>query len=663
MDEQPAQLRHAWAFATAFLCAALPAVAVIAALWAGPLAVVPAAATFALPLLYSVPRARPLWVRHRNLLLAVQALLTYLPFAAFGSAWVAGLPGLLGGMVLLTVASPPSWLLFALVLAVEGVLRVAVVGMPDIEGFSEPALIFVVPLYTAVALFGLVRLAGLINDLREARGRLAALTVARERMRAARRLRAAIGDRLDAVTAHARAAAAALPGAPDEARGRLADAAAEARHALDQVRTMVSDDRRDPGTDPTTRAEAGSEPTLAPRLARAVLALVLITLSAQLVATALADHHAGVLVGATSVIGVVVIVALQIYHSGAWREGVRPRFWAWTLAAQLVVLALGFFPVLHSTIHGLGGFVAGSALLLLPGRRGWALFAAVQGAIAVHALVLPGLDTADVVYSLLMTLTTALVVYGLSRMAGLAVELDATRRDIARLTVVRERLRVAQDAHDLLGLGLSAVALKSDLAGRLIGRDEVRAHAEIAALLQVAAQAGADVVAVTADTRHISLSAELSAAAEALASAGTLAEVRGAQSVDLLPDAVDAVLATVLREAVTNVLRHSAAGRCEVVLMVDATAAHLRVINDGVLVGPRGEASAPAGGQGLSNLSARAMAVGGHVATRTVGSRFELSVRVPLKAPSGRTEDPLPARDPAHGVDEVVGRTVLDQEP
>ncbi|WP_232667624.1 sensor histidine kinase [Pseudonocardia sp. TRM90224] len=662
MDEQPApaQLRHVWGFATAFLCAALPAVAGIAAFWAGPLAIVPAAAAFVPPLLYAVPRSRPLWERHRNELLVVQALLAYLPFAAFGSEWVAGLPGLLGGMLLLTVASPLSWLLFVLALVVEGVLRIGVVGLPHIQGLAGPTLIFVVPLYSAVAVFGLVRLAGLISDLREARGRLAALTVARERARAAQRLRAAIGDRLDTVTTHAQAASAALPEEPDEARRRLAEAAVEARQALDQVRTMVSDDRREPAAS----ADGGSGPTLAPRLARGVLALVLVALSAQLLTTAIADHHVGPLVQATSVIGVVVIVALQLYHSTVWREGVRPRFWAWTLTAQLVVLALGFFPVLHSTIHGLGGFVAGSALLLLPGRWGWTIFAAVQAAIAVHTLVLPGLDTADVVYSLLMTVTTALVVYGLSRMAGLAVELDETRRDIARMTVVRERLRVAQDAHDLLGLGLSAVALKCDLAARLVGRDDARAQAEIAALVQLAAQAGADVVAVTADGHRISLRAELGAATEALASAGAVAEVRGERLVEQLPDDVDAVLATVLREAITNVLRHSTAQRCAVDLAVEDGVAHLRVLNDGVS-NDRARAGGPStqrGGRGLVNLSARAAAAGGAVVTHASGGSFELSVRVPLGSDGAGGEDALAARDPAHGVDEVVGRAVLDQE-
>jgi two-component system sensor histidine kinase DesK len=314
--------------------------------------------------------------------------------------------------------------------------------------------------------------------------------------------------------------------------------------------------------------------------------------------------------------------------------------------------------------------VAASALLLLPGHWGWTTFAGVQAAIALHTAVLPGLDTADFAYSLLLTVTTGLVVYGLSRLSGLAVELDEARRELARMAVVRERLRVARDTHDLLGLGLSAVALKSDLAGRLIGRDDARARAELDALVRLAGQARADVMAVAADERRPSLRAELDAAAEVLASAGVDAEVRADPSGERLPEEVDAVLATIVREAVTNVLRHARARRCEIELTVADGAARLRVANDGAGGESRDKARDEEprrrpGGRGLANLSARAAALGGRLSTRAEGDRFELTVRVPLPAGSGRQggEHPLAAGDPAHGVDEVVGGTVLDQEP
>jgi two-component system sensor histidine kinase DesK len=665
--------RYPWAFAVAFLCLAMLAGAGIAVYWAGPAAGVVAAAAFALPLLYAVPRGRALWARHRNRLLTAQALLTYLPFAIFEGDWIAGLPGLLGGLLLLTVAPPVSWLLFAAALAADGVLRFAVVGLPHLAGLSEATLVFVIPIYSGMALFGLVRLAGLVTELHATRTELATLTVAGERLRAGEHLRAAIGDRLDTVAAHARAARAALARAPDEARAKLGEAAGDARQALDQVRLAVADDWRIPRRVGSAGQTGGAEPTLAPRLARLVLALVLVILSVQLAVDTVVDRpgHAsrpGGLVAAVSVAAIAVLVALQLYHSTARRERARPRGWGWTLSAQLVLTGFGFVPVLHPAIHGLSGFVAGSALLLLPRYWGWIAFAGIQAAIAAHVLVLPRLDAADFVYLVLVTVTTGLVVYGLSRLTGLAVELDQTRRELARMAAVRERLRVAQDTHDLLGMGLSAVALKSDLAGRLIGRDDARARRELDALVRLAQQARAEVQAVTADGRRLSLRAELDAAAGVLASAGVPATIRTEPGPAPLPEQVDAALATLLRESVTNVLRHARARSCEIELTVDEGAARLQITNDGVVDGIAGDRrQAPErqyGGRGLANLSARAAALGGRLSAHAEGGRFELTVWVPLPPASARLGDehPLAAGHPAHGVDEGVGRPVLDQE-
>ncbi|HEY8473306.1 MAG TPA: histidine kinase [Natronosporangium sp.] len=665
----PPPPRHSWGFAVAFLCLAMPAAAGIAAHWGGPAAGVVAATAFALPLLYAVPAGRVVWARWRDWLLAGQALLTYLPFAAFGGDWIAGLPGLLGALLLLTVAAPVSWLLFVAALAVEGLLRL-VVGVPHLSSVYDVSVVLVVPVYAGLALFGLVRLADLVSELHATRTELATLTVGRERLRAAVRLRAAIGDRLDTVAARARAAAATLATAPDRARAELATAGGEARQALEQVRMLVADDRREPVPDPPATEPGAAAGSVAPRLARAVLALVLVTFAVQLVLAAVLDPTTSGPVRVVSVVGIVALVALQLYHSAGWREQAGPPGWRWTLAAQLLLTLLGFVEVLHPSIHGLGGFVAGSLLLLLPRVWGWLGFAAVQLALGVHTLMLPYLGAEDLVYQLLLTITTGLVVYGLSWLTGLAVALAEARREVARLAMVRERLRVAQDTHDLLGMGLSAVALKCDLAGRLIGRADGRAAAELAALAELAERARAEVLAVTGEPRQLSLRAELAAATEVLGSAGVAATVRTEPPEPRLPEPVDAVLATVLREAVTNVVRHAAASRCEIVLTVDRATARLRVSNDGAGGRPgdpsrRTDGEPPRrayGGRGLTNLAGRAGALGGDLATTVVGDRFELSVWLPL--PDGSAgEQPLAAGDPAEGVDQVVGRPVLHEEP
>ena len=196
------------------------------------------------------------------------------------------------------------------------------------------------------------------------------------------------------------------------------------------------------------------------------------------------------------------------------------------------------------------------------------------------------------------------------------------------MAVVQERLRIARDVHDLLGLGLSAIALKADLIGRLIGRDDARADAEIGELGRICASARADIRRVTGEGQRLSLAAELAAARQILTSAGVemQADIPGGP----LPPVADDVLATVLREAVTNILRHSTAMTC----MVEGRAVNgtlqLRVSNDGV---PERAAAAGRPGSGLANLTARVQAAGGRLTSRRADGRFDVVAEIPLAAP------------------------------
>ena len=171
-----------------------------------------------------------------------------------------------------------------------------------------------------------------------------------------------------------------------------------------------------------------------------------------------------------------------------------------------------------------------------------------------------------------------LLVYGLTRLAQLAVQLENLRGELARKAVAVERLRVARDTHDLLGLGLSAIAMKADLIGKLIDRGDARAGAEIAELARICATARADVRLVTGEARDLPLDAELAAARDVLTSAGI--DVRMRVSADPPPEAA-AVLVPVIREAVTNILKHSGASYCVLEMTADARLLHLSISNDG----------------------------------------------------------------------------------
>jgi two-component system sensor histidine kinase DesK len=406
---------------------------------------------------------------------------------------------------------------------------------------------------------------------------------------------------------------------------------------------------------------------VAPRLALLVLIVDL---------AAFAGHHMVIVVDnsprptvtAVGWAALAALSALQLYHSLAGRAGGRPRAWPVTLAVQIL---LPFAPLGFTTddearlsLLGMVGFPAGSALLLLTGWRAWLLFTVVSSSMGVSWTVFVEPDPDGVVYLVALSASTGLAVYGLSRLTRFAEDLAATRRELARAAAERERLRVAQDTHDLLGLGLSAVALKCDLAGRLIGRDEARARSEIEGLVRLAAQAGAEFQAVTTGELALTLRTELAAAREVLASAGVRVDVH-TRAPGGPPAELDAVLATVLREAVTNVLRHAAATRCVIELDTGAGAFILRVCNDGVRGGDR-KSPPGTGGHGLTNLAARVEAQGGRLTANAGSGQFAMTARIPVRTealvrPGG--EDPLAARDPADGVDEVVGGAVLAEEP
>jgi two-component system sensor histidine kinase DesK len=275
------------------------------------------------------------------------------------------------------------------------------------------------------------------------------------------------------------------------------------------------------------------------------------------------------------------------------------------------------------------GFLAGSALLLVPAPFGRVAFAAVIASVPVlWAVKLPPMVTTlqeTVGGMLFLTLESAalgLLIYELTRLAQLAVQLENLRGELARKAVAGERLRVARDTHDLLGLGLSAIAMKADLIGKLIGRDDARAGEETAELARICATARADVRLVAGEARDLPLDAELAAARDVLASAGI--DVRMRVSADPSPEAA-AVLVPVVREAVTNILKHSSASYCTLEITADARLLQLSISNDG-----SGDAGSGDAGSGLRNLAARLEAAGGHeTATRGDGT-FSLAVELPL---------------------------------
>lgn len=292
--------------------------------------------------------------------------------------------------------------------------------------------------------------------------------------------------------------------------------------------------------------------------------------------------------------------------------------------AVVTVLAVVLSVGLGTAWAGLLIYVAAGVTATLPQRWVWP---SVLGATAVCTGVVAADGLLGDVFILpLMCLLTAFALQGTRHLVSVNAELVEARDELARNAVAQERLRFARDLHDLLGHSLSLIALKSELAGRLAEQDPTRAKAEMADVEAAARRALAEVRDAVSGYRRVSFPQALAEARSALAAAGIA--VRAPRSRVDLPDPTDAVLGWVLREATTNVLRHSGAGTVTVALDTGPGGVTLTVVDDGA-----GGAVAP--GTGLAGLAERVEAVGGTLTAGPVdGGGYRLAAAVPLGVPA-----------------------------
>lgn len=211
-------------------------------------------------------------------------------------------------------------------------------------------------------------------------------------------------------------------------------------------------------------------------------------------------------------------------------------------------------------------------------------------------------------------------------------ELDHSRKAHARLAVAEERLRFARDLHDVIGRNLSVVALKSELAARLVERGRSGAVDEMREVSKIAHESLAEMRAVVRGYRTADLDMELAGARSVLASAGVRCQVIGDGR--SLSAEVQSTLGWVVREGTTNVLRHSEARMCTISLHRSTTGGTDRLTlsmeNDGV-TGPESPDVHQPTGNGFPGVAERLAALGGSVVTkRKPPDRFRLTAELPL---------------------------------
>jgi len=217
----------------------------------------------------------------------------------------------------------------------------------------------------------------------------------------------------------------------------------------------------------------------------------------------------------------------------------------------------------------------------------------------------------------LLSIVIALVLMGM--LARSNQELVRARHELAALAVAQERARVARDLHDVLGHSLTSLAVKASLARRLLGKGLTeQAAGEIADIERQAREALVDVRATVSGYREASLAAEVAGARVALEAGQIEATVSG--DLDSVPPHLREPFAFVVREAVTNVIRHSASTACQ----IQIGPSYVEVVDGGGPVVP-----AAGDGNGLTGLRQRLEAVGGRLlAGPAPGGGFRLRAEV-----------------------------------
>ena len=307
-----------------------------------------------------------------------------------------------------------------------------------------------------------------------------------------------------------------------------------------------------------------------------------------------------------TVLGLALIATFGVvYMLGfGWLSG-RP----WLVFGLLIALALAIATIIGVEAIGLTPYLGVFSALMLPSPW-WP-----RTTIAVALLPLLSLVAGDGFPAFFFLMVWPIII-GMVLLRLFTEGEQRADESRAALALVAERERVARDVHDVLGHSLTALSIKAELAGRLIDVDPERARAELASIQETARQALAEVRATVGGLRAGNLEAELDAAPRVLADAGIQTVVHG--------DVADtdprhrALLAWVLREAVTNVVRHAAASS----VVVDLGPRGISVTDDGTGI------SRPAG-NGLRGMEERVTDAGGTLSVLDAGPGTRVQVVLP----------------------------------
>lgn len=328
-------------------------------------------------------------------------------------------------------------------------------------------------------------------------------------------------------------------------------------------------------------------------------------------------------------IGAVVLTQTAALYAlvTPWLTGPTRRRWSvgFGVAAVLSVPLVG--PVgadQWSTWAWLAGSIVGTVPVLV---RRWTAMAGAAGVTLAVGIGVAGWTGGSPGYYAGTILWVGLAVVAMTGLPvwlwGLLTQVQQGREAQAELAATEERLRFARDVHDLLGHSLTVIALKAELAARLAATDPEHAAEQAAEAQRLAAAALAETRQAVHGYRAVDLAEQLGAVAQVLRSSGVRCTVTQPAAGEV-PAEVASQLAAVLREASTNLLRHSRASWCTIEITRDGSQVRMTVANDGAdRAGPDRHS------YGLRGLAERLAGAGGTLRTRSADGVFTVEASIP----------------------------------
>ncbi|TMN85031.1 MULTISPECIES: sensor histidine kinase [unclassified Pseudoalteromonas] len=291
------------------------------------------------------------------------------------------------------------------------------------------------------------------------------------------------------------------------------------------------------------------------------------------------------------------------------------------LALLAICFSATFFTSGTPTLYGFVAYVAGYSY-----TQKQRFYAALAIIVALFASsYLSDMGKLQYFLAVALILCAALFSYGIAAKR----ERDHKKREqesanqLEQLAAIAERERIARDLHDILGHSLSSIALKAELANKLNqGERYEQANNEIAQVADLARQLLSDVRNAVSDLKELNLVSQVAQLKQRLLEQDF--NVTFNVELSVLPAKVEGIASLIIKESVTNLLRHSATKNCVITIKQTPQQLLIEVIDNAPCITLKA-------GNGLNGIKERAEQIQGS-ATFTCGERFTLNVALPISS-------------------------------